>query len=155
SNCAWNAGFIAAAGNHEEARTELERVIGMDPAHWFPHWELSFLEARGGHLEEALAEAEKAVKLSGEMSLTVALLACCCHAVSDRSRAEALRAQLEERLRKRYVPPLFFSWIASAGKDTEEAVRWLERAAEGKDPWFPFYRVVPPALSSSDSRIEA
>src|SRR5262249_48214062 len=85
SNCAWNAGFIAAAGNHEEARTELERVIGMDPAHWFPHWELSFLEARGGHLEEALAEAEKAVKLSGEMSLTVALLACCCHAVSDRS----------------------------------------------------------------------
>jgi serine/threonine-protein kinase len=154
-NCAWSAGWVGAAGRHEEARAELERVVAMDPSHWLPHWELCLLAARGGRLEEAVGEGEKAVQLSREASVALALLACCRCAFDDREGAEAVRAQLEERLARAHVPPSFFSWMAAARKESDGATDWLERAAEISDPWLPFYRVIPPALTGSDPRIEA
>ncbi|MFH1176510.1 MAG: tetratricopeptide repeat protein, partial [Acidobacteriota bacterium] len=154
-NCAWNAGWLDMAGHREEARAELERVIALDPTHWLPHWELSLLAARGGRLEEVRAEGEKAVEFSGGASVAMALLACACYALGDKQRGEALRVRLEERAQGRHVPPGFFAWMAAARQEVEGVVRWLEVAAESKDPWFACYRALPPTLVSSDPRIEA
>jgi hypothetical protein len=127
----------------------------MDPAHWLPHMELCLLAARGGNLEEAGEEAEKAAQLSGQASVAIALVACCRYGLNDNESGETLRARLEERLRERYVPPSFFGWLAAARGEIDEATRWLGRAAETRDPWLAFWRTVPPALIGADPRIEA
>ena len=154
-NCAWSADCLDAAGHHEEGRAELERVIALDPTHWLPHWALSLLAARGGRPEEARAEGEEAVRLSGGASASVALLACACYALGDGQRGEALRAQLEARAQGGHVPPSHFAWMDAARHEVECAVRWLECAADIRDPSFATYRMIPPTLVGSDARIEA
>ncbi|MBI4916063.1 MAG: protein kinase [Acidobacteria bacterium] len=154
-SCAWNAGWLDAAGQHGEARAELEKAIALDPAHWLPHWELSLALARLGRAEESCAEAEEAVRLSGRASVAVAIHACACYARGDVPMGEALRAQLEERDRTGYVPPGLLALIDVARGELDAAARRLEASADSKDPWLCTFRTLPASFGPDQARIDA
>jgi serine/threonine protein kinase/Flp pilus assembly protein TadD len=136
----WAARCSAIAGRYEEGVAELEKLVESEPDHWLPHHDLSDQYTRGGLFEEARAEGEEAIKLSGGASIAVAQLACVCHFMGDRDRGDELLGQLTERATRSYVAPTFLAWIGMARGDSEEAVRRIDEAAHIQDPWLCFTR---------------
>ncbi len=61
----WAALVSYYAGRTEEAVEQLQNTIALDPAHWQPHYHLSNVYLDRARIDEASAEAEKAVELSG------------------------------------------------------------------------------------------
>jgi len=154
-NCAWNAAWLNVAGCKDEAAAELAKIVMIDPTHWLPHFGLAMSAAGSARLDEALSGSEKAVELSGGASMAVTLLACVCQALGDERRAGELERELLDRAHRGYVAPTPLAWVADSRRDVEAAVRWLERAAAGRDPMFCFYRTMPATLLSGDRKIEA
>ncbi len=69
---AWMNTGLAYMGRGDliSARRYFERARDLNPGYAFVHMNLSVLEANEGHLEKALAEAEQAVRLRPDLSLT-------------------------------------------------------------------------------------
>jgi hypothetical protein len=61
----------------------------------------------------------------------------------DRARANALRHEIEEEGRERYLAPYHVALIAAGLGDSTEAVRWLERAYDDRSGWLAFLAVEP------------
>src|SRR5205814_5415345 len=85
--------------------------------------------------EEAIAECQKAVALSGGNTSTRVVLGY-AYAVSGK-RNEALKVldELSELSGRKYVSAYRLAAIYAALGDTEQAFRWLNRAYEERDGW--------------------
>jgi serine/threonine-protein kinase len=151
----WTCSWIALAGKREEGTVALESVAAKHPNHWLPHHFLSVLYALASRLEEAKAEGERAVELSGGISATVTQLACLCYQLNDMTRANELFDKLRQRARASYVPPTFLAWIHLARGETDDALELLQEAARGKDPWLNFHRFQSPAPHLEDPRFDS
>jgi tetratricopeptide (TPR) repeat protein len=134
---------------------ELKKLIAMTPDHWLGHFELSGVYARGSRLDEARAEGEKAVDLSGGAPIAITRLACVCHALGDTGRGNDLLDRLKTRSLDTYVSPSFFAWVHLARGEPESALRMLEEALRIKDPWLCFTRLYCRPFFPSDSRVDA
>jgi len=152
---AWYAGVLADAGHYEEGVAELEKQVALQPGFWLAHYELARAYQAGSRLGEARAVGEKAVELSGGVSVTVARLACICYALGDTARGDELLQQLLERSERGYVPPSFLAWAYLARGDLDECLRWLEKAQQDKDLWRCFTRLHTRPFLPAGSRVDA
>jgi Tfp pilus assembly protein PilF len=117
---------LMAAGREMDAGIALRKALELDencaPAIVF----LSLIHLRRGELAEALVLAERAHALA-PVAVPSGVLASMLAATGDASRADALRQQLERRqayaaLANSYLPKL------------DQAVDWMEKAIEQRDP---------------------
>jgi len=153
---AWACTWQAMAGEQEEGISGLENVVAMHPHHWLPHYHLGFLYMAGGRLEEARAESEKAVELSGGVSATITQLACCRYLLGENGHGDELLKALQQRAHASYVPPTFLAWVHLTRGQVGDALEQLHEAVRGKDPWFPFNRLMAPVFyPAGDPRIDA
>jgi len=153
---AWACTWRAMAGEQEEGISGLENVVAMHPNHWLPHYHLGFLYMAGGRLEEARAESEKAVELSGGVSATITQLACCHFLLSDTGHGDELLEALQQRAHASYVPPTFLAWVHLTRGQVGDALEQLHEAVRGKDPWLPFHRLMTSVFyPAGDPRIDA
>jgi TolB-like protein len=152
---AWTSSWMILAGHHDEGLQGLEAVAAMHPYHWMPHNQLSFHHGLDGRMEEARAEAEEAVKLSGRHSSAVTQLACVCFLQGEAGRGAEMLEILRKRARATYVPPTFFAWIHLARGEPDEAFEQLERGVRGLDPWFTLHRFMAPPNAPDDPRVNA
>ena len=152
---AWACSWQAMAGEHEEGISGLENVVAIHPHHWLPHYHLGFLYIVASRLEEARAENEQAVELSGGVSATISQLACCHYLLGEKGHGDELFELLRQRARASYVPPTFLAWVHLTRGKVGDALEQLREAVRGKDPWLPFYRLIAPAFDpGGDPRID-
>ena len=147
--------WLAMAGLHDEGLAGLEGVAAAHPSHWMPRHFLSVQYGLDGRLDEARAQAEKAVELSGGISNALTQLACTCYVQGDTDRGDELFEKLRLRAEATYVPPTFIAWIHLTRGEVDQALRQLESAVDGLDPWLSFHRVMRPPSAPDDPRIEA
>jgi TolB-like protein/tRNA A-37 threonylcarbamoyl transferase component Bud32/Flp pilus assembly protein TadD len=151
----WTSSWRVLVGERDEGLKGLEAVMSMHPHHWMPHNFLSFHYALDLRLDDARVEAEKAVELSGLHSSAVTQLACVCYSQGETGRGDEMFKLLRERADATYVPPTFLAWVHLARNEPDEAVKKLERAVLGLDPWLTFHRLMAPPSARLDVRIEA
>jgi serine/threonine-protein kinase len=152
---AWTYSWLAMAGLHDEGLAGLEGVAAAHPSHWMPRHFLSVQYGLDGRFDEARAQAEKAVELSGGISNALTQLACTCYVQGDTDRGDELFEKLRLRAEATYVPPTFIAWIHLTRGEVDQALRQLETAVGGLDPWLSFHRVMRPPSAPDDPRIEA
>jgi serine/threonine-protein kinase len=92
---------------------------------------------------EAVAEARKARELSGSVSQPFSFLG---YALAKSGKRAEARAVLEELLKlstERYVPPYYVALIYKGLGEHDEAIAWLERGYEQRDPRMIFLKTEP------------
>lgn len=109
------------------------------PAHY--HLAVSYIDR--GRLDDAKAHCERAVRLSGENSLTLSLQGILQVALkNERGVRKTLNRLLQLRAEK-YVSGANIASVYAAAGDEEKAIEWLETALVEHDPyltWIKFDR---------------
>jgi len=65
---------VVDAGNNDRAIAQFQRTLDLDQSFVYTHWQLGLAYEEKGMYEEAISHHRKAVELSGESTLTLALL---------------------------------------------------------------------------------
>ena len=131
------------ARRDDEAIQWCRRVLDMDPSFWRAHWGLGLALVQKKSYEEAIAELRKAVELSEAGGVQLGSLGY-AYAVTNR-RAEALEIvqKLKESSRQHYVPPAAVAIVLAGLGEKDQALTWLEKANEERDPWATALKVEP------------
>ena len=134
---------LGLARRDDEAIPWFRRVLDMDPNFLRAHFGLGLALVHKKRYEEAITELQKAVELSGGGAAQLGALGY-AYAVANR-RAEALEIveKLKERSREHYVPPAMVAIVFSGLGDKDQAMTWLEKANEERDPWLTGLKVDP------------
>lgn len=135
--------MLLHAGRTDEALARLRDAIELEPrsrvAHLFAA--RAFIEKR--LFDDAVAEAEAARALTPANTQALALEAC-ANAKRDRRReAEAVLARLLQLSNERYVSAYHIAIACNGLNETREAMAWLERGFEKRDPMMVFLNVEP------------
>jgi len=121
-------------GRDEEAAQEARQTFARDPEYFLAQFILSFVLARQGHFDEAVALAERALQVHGRYPLSL-LVAGAVYAVAGRtSAAREILAELKIIAAKSYAGAGAVALVHCLLGDLDEAARWAERAIEQRDP---------------------
>ena len=131
------------ARRDDEAIPWFRRVLAMDPSFLRAHFGLGHALVHKKRHEEAIAEFQKAVELSGGGAAQLGALGYAYALANRRAEALEIAEKLKERSREHYVPPAMVSIIYSGLGDKDQAMSWLERANEERDPWLTGLKVEP------------
>ena len=115
----------------------------LEPTYSYGYHRLGLGYTEKGRYEDAIAALETAVRLSGGATNLRAALGR-AYALSGRTRES--RRVLEELLdlnQRSYVGPLQIAIIHTALGETDEALRWLEKAYRGRDANMVLMKVLP------------
>ena len=151
----WAGTVLAFSGQPAEGCATLEQQIARTPRFWMPHYFLSVGLGVGGRLVEARSEAETALELSGDASITLSLLICLCHLLGDRERGDDLFRSLRERAEAGYVTPMFLAWAHLARGETDQALGRARDALAAKDPWVNVHHLYSSTLVPADPRVDS
>jgi tetratricopeptide (TPR) repeat protein len=151
----WSAAVILYGDEPEEGAAALEKQVALSPRFWMAHHFLSQAVEMKGRFAEAKVEAERAVELSGGATVALSQLAGLYYRLGDRVHGDALLTQLEERGRKGYVSPMLLAMVFLTRGEADEALRRVEAAVAGKDPWASTYCLTARRLGHSEPRIES
>jgi len=138
-----NVGLVLhLARRDDDAISWFRRTLDMNPNFLRAHWLLGLTLMQKNRLEEAIAELQKAVELSGGGVVLGSL--GYAYAVAGR-RAEALEVvdRLETNSKGHYLAPAAVSIVFAGLGDKDQAMSWLERANEERDPWATDIKVQP------------
>ncbi len=93
--------------------------------------------------DEAIAELETAVQLSGESTIALAMLG---HGLASAGRnEEAMRIleKLKEKSESQYVPSYWIAVIYHGFRDKEQVIAWTQKAFEERSSWLVWSNVEP------------
>ena len=127
--------FLYWARRFEEATTQIRKTLELDPNNAFAHSILGWCLIAKGNKAEARAEFEKATTLD-ELPWYVISVGYACGVSGDRAKAEQVLRGLEELAKQRYVSPANRAAVYLGLGEKEQALDWLERAYEDRDPIF-------------------
>ena len=142
----WNATiagwFLCQLGQEEAGKQQLQKALDLDPD-FFQLWSLlSVVHCDEGKFPEAIAEAQKGVRLSSGLPMARGYAGYALGMGGRRTEALAILDQLEELSHHRYVPAAARAWCYMGLGDHEHAIEWLEKGYEQRDSYLPHLRVV-------------
>lgn len=129
------------AGRIDEALEHLRKTSELEPNFWMPHLFAASAYIEKGMYAEAIVESSKERELSGQNTLPFG-----AYALAKSGNQGKAQAELEELLRlstTRYVPPYRIAMIYNALGQRDNALAWLEKAYEQRDPQTTFLGVEP------------
>ena len=126
-----------------EAVAQFTHTLEVTPGFAVAHWGLAQCYRVQRRFSEEIEQLESAVQLSGNSDYMRAHLAYGYATAGNRTAAEAIRRELEEAARTRYVAPYHLALIAAGLGETAAAVQWLERAYADRSGWLVFLPVQP------------
>ena len=137
------AHFEYQARHYDIAAEGIRRALELEPHYWVAQITLGKIQASSGQYEPAIRSFKNATEGSGASSEGIAL-AGYTYGVSGRpgEARERLR-ELETIAQTRYVPPLYRALVYQGLGDSNEALRWLERAYDERDVHMVFLGVDP------------
>jgi eukaryotic-like serine/threonine-protein kinase len=125
---------LIGAARFEDAAKTAERVLARDPAQAILYRVLGVARLCLGQYAEATAALERGAALSMRHPWLVGDLGVVHAATGNHSEARRLQDELLARSQTTFVSPVALSVIPIALGETDEAVRWFERAFEQRDP---------------------
>lgn len=135
--------FLLHAGKPDEALVRLRETFELAPGFWLPHVFASSADIEKGMFAEAITEARRATELSGGQTISIALEGYCLAKLGQRDEARALLDGLLKRSKERFVPPCHIALLYNALGERDQAIAWLERGFEQRDPKVAFLKVDP------------
>jgi tetratricopeptide (TPR) repeat protein len=118
----------------EQSVDRLNRVLEINPDYAIAHW----LQAINYYLlsrnEDTLTELQKAVTLSDRNPWIVSTLGGFYARIGKTSEAREVLAELIDRSKSEYVQALHFACLYSELGELDEALAWLEKSYEARDP---------------------
>ncbi|HEY2046905.1 MAG TPA: tetratricopeptide repeat protein [Candidatus Udaeobacter sp.] len=127
--------FLYWARRFEEATTQIRKTLELDPNNAFAHSILGWCLIAKGNKAEARSEFEKATTLD-DLPWYVSSVGYACGVSGDRAKAEEVLRGLEELAKQRYVSPANRAAVYLGLGEKEQALDWLEKAYEDRDPIF-------------------
>jgi adenylate cyclase len=127
--------FLYWARRYEDAITQIRKTLELDPNNAFAHSILGWCLIEKGNKAEARTEFQKATSLD-DLPWYISSLGYACAAKGDRAKAEQILQDLEELSKQRYVSPANRAAVYLGLGEKEEALDWLEKAYEDRDPIF-------------------
>ncbi len=131
------------ARQHDRAIDQLRKTIDMDPNFALAYWLLGLNKEQQGLLDEATAEFRKAVSLSEDIPFALASLGHVLGRSGQGDEAVATLDALQRLSTRRYVSPHSIATVYVGLGRTEEAIDWLQRAADERSNWMIFLNVDP------------
>jgi tetratricopeptide (TPR) repeat protein len=118
-------------------------ALEMDPNFWILHLYLGEAYVQKEKYEEAIAEFQEAITLSGRLQENMGDLGY-CYAVSGR-KAEAMKvvSELKEQSKQKYVSPYHIALIYVGLGQKNQAFEWLNKAIEEPDLFLVHLKVNP------------
>ncbi|UCF79156.1 MAG: hypothetical protein JSW03_02565, partial [Candidatus Eiseniibacteriota bacterium] len=124
------------AGECDKGIEHLRRTIEMDPDYIFSHLVLGFLYVVRGMYEEALSQLEKEKRIIKQWnSSTEAWTAVSYVRMGQRKKGRRVLDQMLEKSREMYVSAFHIAQVYIELGENDEALKWLEKAMEERDPW--------------------
>ena len=133
--------FLLNAGRIDEALTQLQKTSELEPKFWMPHMMMASAYVEKRMYAEAIAESRKEYELSGVNVYPFGI-----YALAKSGRRDEARAALEELLKlesTRYVPPYNIALLYNGLEEHDDAIRWLEKGYEQRDPKMTALKVEP------------
>jgi len=130
-------GLIRAA-RYEDASAELRRIRELHENHWQTYVMLALIHVSQGMLEEALSSAERGYSLAPWNPQAISTLAAVLRRTGQVSRAEEVLQPLRNAPDAYAVPRGMFTFH-SLCDEIDQAVVWLEKSVEQRDPLSPGY----------------
>jgi len=135
--------MLLHAGRTDDAIARLRDAIEIEPRSRVAHLFAARAYIEKGLFDQAAAEA-KAARLLTPINTQAAALEACANARRGKGRAaETTRAELVRLSQERYVSPYHIAIACNGLNDPSEAIAWLERAFEARDPMMVFLNVEP------------
>jgi eukaryotic-like serine/threonine-protein kinase len=131
------------ARRYDEAVEQLRRTVELDPNYPVTYWILGLVLRRMGSYTLAIAEGEKAVKLSGGSPLMRAALAHTLGAAGRTEEAFQVLGELTNLSREKYVAPYFFAGIHVGSGENDRALDYLEKSYEEHSHWLIYLHMDP------------
>ena len=126
-----NVGWILTfAGRRKEAIDHLTRTVALDPEYPQARWRLADALMLSGRYEEALVHLEAALRVTDRSPSTLSMLAVLYARMGRHRDAAAVRRELLDIARDRYVPAHTITAVYRASGDIDAALDWLERSYE-------------------------
>ena len=110
------------------------RMVDLDPSHFLGHWVVGAAASELGREREALESLEKAHELAAGMPFTLGFLGLAYGRAGRPKAALPLLAAAREMAKAGYVPPSTFALIHIGLDRWDDALVWMDRAVEGRDP---------------------
>ena len=131
------------ARRYDEALEQLRRTVELDPNYPVTYWILGLLLRKMGCYELAIAEGEKAVKLSGGSPLMRAALAHTFGSAGRTTEALQVLDDLTTLAKQKYVAPYFFAGIHIGLGENDRAIEYLEKSYEEHSHWLIYLHMDP------------
>jgi DNA-binding winged helix-turn-helix (wHTH) protein/tetratricopeptide (TPR) repeat protein len=135
--------FLNHAGRTDEALARLRKTFELDPNYLLAHLFAWSAYVEKGMYAEAAAEARRARELNDLSAQPGAYLGYALAKSGKRREALAELEGLLELLAERYVPPYLVALVYNGLGERDEALTWLERGYEQRDPKMVFLLVEP------------
>jgi tetratricopeptide (TPR) repeat protein len=126
--------LLHVAREFESAAAQLQHAIDLDPTFFFSYWMFSHILVLTGRIDEAVAAAEKANELSGRHSLTLGALGSAYGRAGRTAEARQVLVELTARRRSTFVPAHPFTLVHGGLGEQEEALAWMARGIDERDP---------------------
>jgi DNA-binding winged helix-turn-helix (wHTH) protein/TolB-like protein len=133
--------YLLYAGQPDKALVQLRETSKLEPSFWMPHMVAASVYIEKGMYTEAIAESRKEYDLSGGNVYPFGIVAL----AKSGNSAEALKSlqELEKVSSTRYLPPYNVALIYNALGMSDNALDWLAKAYEQRDPKMTFLKVEP------------
>ncbi len=133
--------FLVHAGKPDEALARLRETFELAPAFWFPHVFATSAYIEKGMFAEAIAEARRATELSPTQTVSLAFGGYALAKSGKQSEAREVLDKLLKLSKERFVPPYHIAVLYNGLGDRDQALEWLERGLEQRDPKMTFLKV--------------
>ena len=133
--------FLLHAGRSDEALAQLQKTSQLEPNFFLPHLFAASAYIEKGMFAEAIAESRKEYELSGGNVIPFGVYALAKSGKRDDAKA-ALNGLLKLS-QTQHVPPYNIALIYNSLDMRDNALDWLEKAYEQRDPKMTFLKVEP------------
>jgi serine/threonine protein kinase/TolB-like protein len=130
---------LELAGRYDEAMAQSRKALRTSPENPFLHWELSSLLSRKAKYEESVAEMK--AYYAGDREVQEALTQGYAQS-GYRGAMKRAADTLAARGRKTYVLPCDVAALYLWAGEKDQALEWLEKAFEVRDPNLPFVNLM-------------
>lgn len=123
------------SGEYDRAIEQWRMTLELDADFPQAHYALAIAYAQKGMYDDAINSHRKAIALAGETPRTLAILANAYGKAGQKGEALQILGDLNERAKREYVSGYHMAIGHIGAGNKEEALQWLEKAFQERDPW--------------------
>jgi TolB-like protein/tetratricopeptide (TPR) repeat protein len=130
----WLAIMLYLDRRFDSAADAGRQMIALDATHFLGHWVIGIANDQMGRKSEAIDALERAHELSGGIPFTLGFLGMAYGRAGHPKTARRLLAAAHERAKAGYFPPSAIAIVHLGVGERDDALIWLDRAIEARDP---------------------